>query len=135
MAYRVDRKGAVIAHNRAHEKSPDQSLPTKREKAGNGKSKPRYGGIVVQPHEFGISCKVLNQAKVCFVMSVAQKPANMRPPQSTVRGRMSIFRLVRVLMMMAMVGCPPKRTLLHCQAAHKCKTELKETAGLERLVR
>jgi hypothetical protein len=48
---------------------------------------------------------------------------------------MSIFRLVRMLMMMPMVSCPPEGAFLHCQAAHERKNELKEPAGLERLVR
>src|SRR5215831_10553173 len=131
MADGVDGTGSVIAHNRADEESPNQSLPTKYEKAGNGKCEPRHGGVAVQPDELGISGKVLNQAKVCFVISVRKEPANMRPPQSTLCGRMGIFRLVCMVMVMPMVSRPPEWPLLHCQAAHEGKNELKGPAGLE----
>jgi hypothetical protein len=59
----------------------------------------------------------------------------MCPVEALLLHRVNIVLLIGVLVMMAMMCCPPKGTLLSRHAAEKGQNELKPPGGLERAMR
>jgi hypothetical protein len=67
----------------------------------------------VEPAKFRIAGKIFNPAEIRIFISVAEDPSHMGPPESEPLWRVNILLLIGMLMMMAMMRCPPEWSFLN----------------------
>ena len=121
----VDGAGAVEEDDGADE-APDDELSAGGAEAGMRVPEPRADAVehhadeerhegveAVEEDEFGIFGEVLHAVVIGGEIARAGDPADVRPPEAVLPGRMGIRLLVRVLVMVPMVGRPPEGTALH----------------------
>src|SRR3984893_2064162 len=91
--------------------------------------------VFVQPAQLGILIEIANQFCLCLVITIGQDPAHMRIKKAAQRGGMQILVHIRMAMMMAVIGGPPKHNLLRGHGRYKRHYELERAAGRERTKR
>ena len=78
----------------------------------------------VQENQLREARKVWNRLVIRGKIAGAGEPANVRPDKAALCRRMLVFLLIRMLVMMPMRRCPPKRTSLHRSVSQNCEQEL-----------
>ena len=126
VSHGIDAPGAVKEEGRADEETPNEHLPAGGAEGGGegfeGDSEPEKGNgkedrhdeiEAIEPDELGELREILDLRVVGREIAFAGDPADVRPPESMDMWRVSIFRLIAVLVVMAMMIGPPERTALH----------------------
>src|SRR5271169_5650910 len=90
---------------------------------------------MVQPTKFRVLAEVFDQVEISGLVLITHDPTHMRPPEAALQGRMHIFFLIGIPVMMAMKSRPPKWSLLQSGAADPCQEELEGTTGAVRAMR
>ena len=111
----------------------DLQNPAQGEDRG-GKHRRHQGVEAIEEHELGIPGQVGNLGIVGRKIAPAGDPADVRPPKAVDVGRVRVLRLVRMLVMVAVVIGPPKRPSLDGSASKKGEQELAEARGMVGLV-
>src|SRR6185369_2763694 len=89
----------------------------------------------VQENELGIFREIANLGVVGREIAAAGDPADVRPKETVHVWGVGVFRLIAVLVMVAVVVGPPERTALDGGAGEDREHELAETRGAIRFVR
>ena len=111
--------------------APHQHAPAPGKEHADCQENGRDHVVFVQPAQLGILIEIANQFCLCVVIAIGQDPAHMRLKKAAQRGRMQILVRIRMAMMMAVIGGPPKHTLLRGHGGHKRHHELKRAARLK----
>ena len=138
MRERIDARSRVKQNRGADEKSPDEQLPRRdaerREKftqkmsggeQRDGEEKRHERIKAVQENQFGKFREVADMGIVRGKIPRAGNPADVRPPESMLLGRVGILLFVRMFVMMAMLVTPPQRAALNSGRAKHGKEKLR----------
>lgn len=106
-----------------------KSIEHDSEKDGNDQVK------AVQEDQLGIFGQILYLGIVRREVTAAGHPADMRPPEAAEAGRMNVFVVVGMLMMMTMDGGPPQSAALHGGVAQSGEEELRQAGGVKSAMR
>ena len=81
----------------------------------------RRKAAAVQENQLREARKVWNRLVIRGKVAGAGEPANVRPDKAALCRRMLVLLLIRMLVMMPMRRCPPKRTSLHRSVSQNCE--------------
>ena len=91
---------------------PEERSPSAEEENGRGKKGRGHPVKAIQPAQLGKLAEVLDEAPIVGVIFVGDDPADMRPPEAALPGRVDVALVIRVAVMIAVVCRPPENTLL-----------------------
>ena len=145
---RVDGVRAVRAQHRRHEEAPDQHLPAvgvqarrpllqrhAEEEHADGEQHRHDDVEAVEPAQLGEVHEIAHALQVRRETFLRQEPAHVGAHEAVLDGRVRVLRLVRILVVIAMMRGPPDGPALHGRGAEHAEQELPDARGLERLVR
>jgi len=138
----IDRSRAVEEGGGADEESPDEKLRAVglKRRRGVGEEvaereeadREQYGNDDIkttEPDNLGIFGEVLDLGIIGGEIAFARDPADVRPEKTVDAGRVGVDGLVGVLVMVAMVGGPPKRAALDSGSRPEGEEELAEAGS------
>lgn len=100
----------------------------------NSQDQRRHKMILIQPEQL-LMLHIPDQLKPRRLMLRSHDPSDMRIPETVDLRRMRVLRCIAVLVMDAVIGCPPKRSLLKRGLRPECEDKLEKPRRLERPVR
>src|ERR1700741_2409773 len=132
---RIDGEGTMPEENGAQEEAPEKHSPPADQPERNREDRRRDEIVFVEPAQFREFGEVADVVEARFVVPVGENPPDVRPPETEERGRVKIFFLIGVAVVVTVMRGPPQNALLRGGHGHPGNDELEPTAGLEGAVR